>query len=119
MDSCFEDIKRIYINRFRETHGKVLASSLDEFTGKVTSAIMKALNTTDFGQSMVDDLLGESLRKNPDMTPEEWSDIKARLMVFLFHLIMAECPPLKHEFAMHTYDALRKETGNDCPSEKD
>lgn len=119
MDNAFEDIKRIYTNRYRECKGKVLAKDLNDFSNKISGAIMNALNKTDFGQSLVDDLLGESLRKNPNLTPGEWSVIKARLMIFLFHLIMEECPVLKHEYALHTYDALRKETANDTAPEKD
>lgn len=105
----FEDIKCFYVNHYSERDGKVLAKDLDDFTDKVTTAIMDALNGTDVGRDLVDSLHADVLKKNPDLTQEEWSDIKARFMVFLFHLIMSECPVLKHEFAIHTYDALRKE----------
>ena len=105
----FEDIKRIYTNRYSQCKGKVLASNLDDFTNKVTTVIMNTLNKTDFGLDLVDDLRADALRRNPDLTQEEWSDIKARLLVFLFYLLMEECPVMKHELAIHTYDALRKE----------
>ena len=105
----FEDVKRIYINRYSQCKGKVLASNLDEFTSKVTTVIMDTLNGTDIGRDLVSDLREELLKKNPNMLPEEWSDAKARLMTFLFYLIMEECPVMKHELAIHTYDALRKE----------
>ena len=107
--SAFEDIKRDYTNRFHESKGKILASDLDEFTNKVTSVIMDVLNNTVFGRDLVSDLREDNLQKNPNMTQEEWSDIKAKLIVFLFYLIMENCPQMKHEFALHTYDALRKE----------
>ena len=107
--ASFEDIKCIYINRYSQCKGKVLASDLGDFTNKVTTAIMNALNGTDIGRDLVNDLREELLKKNPDMLPEEWSDAKAKLMTFLFYLIMEECPIMKHELAIHTYDAMRKE----------
>ena len=102
----FEDIKRIYVNRWRECKGKVLAGHLDEFTGKILNAITEALNTTIEGRQIVSDLHEEELRRNPLLTDQEWSTIKAQFMVFLFHQIMTECPLMKHEFALHVYDAL-------------
>ena len=105
----FEDIKQIYVNRYRECKGKVLAKDLGEFTAKIIDVIADALNTTTVGQQLVDDLREAELKKNPGMTEEDWSNAKARLMTFLFHLIMTECPLMKHEYALHTYEALRKE----------
>ena len=109
MNNAFEDIKRIYTNRYRECKGKVLAKDLNEFTNKVVNVISDALNATVIGQQLVDDLREAELKKNPDMDEGDWCNAKARLLTFLFHLVLTECPVLKHEYALHTYDALRKE----------
>lgn len=107
--NAFEDIKREYVNRYSETGGVILAQDYESFVHKMLSALQTALNDS----GICDDLLGESFKRNPDMTPDEWSQIKQQFMVFMFHQALTECPQLKHEMAVHLYNELRKENTHD------
>lgn len=104
MINCFEDIKREYVNRYSETGGILLGNSFDDFVSKVLSAEQIALNESE----ICDELLAESFKRNPNMTPEEWSSIKQQFMVFIFYMIMSECPQLKNEMARHLYKKIRR-----------
>ena len=97
----FEDVKRELVN------GRRFASNYDEFVEKMLFAIMKALNTTDEGQEIMDDALGKALRSG--MSPEDWQKQKANILIVLFFLSMEDCSMLRHEFCHHLYKELRKE----------
>lgn len=107
MSSSFEDIKLMYANNFRESHGIMLAKDYASFVDKVLTVIMDTLNTTCEGQELTDQAKGIAIRSNA--TPEEWQKTKVNILTFLFWLTMQECPQLKHEMAIHLYRELRKE----------
>lgn len=81
----------------------MIAKNYADFTNKATTVIMNALNTTE-GKKLTNALLKESLKKNPHLTAEEWSRIKAQFMVFMFKSALDENPELMHEFAHHAYN---------------
>lgn len=111
MDNAFEDVKREYVNRLSETHGICLARNYDEFVEKVMVAAITALNETPEGRSLMDDAVRLALAKG--LTPEQWRDQKIAIIRMLFFVALDSCSYLKHEFAHHLYNELRKENHNE------
>ena len=107
MDNPFEDIKREYVNRYSETGGILLADNYDQFVDKMLRAIMTALNEDYYIRQLIDREMVVAIADGK--SPAEWSDTKARLLKTIFFLVLDECPQLKHEFAVHLYNELRKE----------
>lgn len=108
MDNVFEDIKREYVNHYRESGGMLLADSYDSFVSKVLSAIQLSLNDPySEGWMFVRDLARSAQERG--LSPEQWQQQKVDLMKILFFRIIDECPQLKHEMALHLYHELRKE----------
>lgn len=89
------------------------ASNFTEFTEKAVSALTRALNDTETGQQLMDDLLKQSLKKNPHLTPEEWAKIKQDFLTFCFFAAIKESPEAMHELAGHVYNELRGDNKND------
>lgn len=107
MDNAFEDVKREYVNRYSETGGILLADSYDEFVAKMLTAIMTAINEDPDMLRILDKEMATAIETG--MTPEEWSKEKQNLLIALFFMSIDECSYLKHEFAHHLYNELRKE----------
>lgn len=84
----------------------MIAKNSNEFTEKVSSGIIKALNT-DNGRLISDTLLKKSMEKNPEMTPEEWEKIKGDFLVFIFYELLKRNKNLMDEFAGHMYTELK------------
>lgn len=93
----FEDVKMALVN------GQKFAKNYDEFIQKALTAIQNGLNET----TVPDELLGMSLRKG--LSPEEYQREKVNLMVVCFWICLDSCQPLRHEFAQHLYNELRKD----------
>lgn len=93
----FEDVKRELIN------GKKFANNYDEFVNRMLTCIQTGLNET----SVPDELLNIALRKG--MTPEQFQHEKVNVMVMCFWICLDSCQPLRHEFAMHLYNELRRD----------
>lgn len=89
------------------------ASNFKEFTDKAVTALAKALTDTEMGQKLMDDLLKQSLEKNPALTPEEWAKIKQDFLTFCFFAAVQESPEAMHELALHVYNELKGEINND------
>lgn len=87
---------------------KRIAENFDEFIVKVEEAERTVLNT-EIGQQFTKEYLKECLRKNPEMTAEEWTEKKSELMTVIFLMFVKENPEAFKEFAEHTYNELRKE----------
>ena len=87
---------------------KKIAENFDEFIVKVEEAERKVLNT-EIGQEFTREYLKECLRKNPQMTAEEWKEKKSELMTVIFLMFVKDNPEAFGEFAEHTYNQLRKE----------
>ena len=107
----FEDVKREYMNHYSDRQGRVLANDLSQFLAKMTTVIISALVDTPEGRELMDDAIGYAA--DNAWTQEQWADFKPKLIVFLFHLLLMECPVLKHELALHLYDELRKDDTHD------
>lgn len=74
-----------------------LAKNYDEFVTKIINTEMAALNSEE-GQGYIKTLLDESLKKNPDLTPAEWSKIKQDFILFMFKEVVSKNPSLLNEF---------------------
>lgn len=85
----------------------MIASNFKEFVQTASGAIKNALNETEIGQRLTQELLKEALRKNPNMTEAEWSEIKSQFMTFMFARLVTDHPELMEELGMHTYNELQ------------
>lgn len=85
----------------------MIAENFKGFVDTASDAIRKMLNETEIGQQLTKDILDEALRKNPNMTAEEWQDIKSQFMTFLFAKLVSDHPELMEELATHTYNELQ------------
>ena len=105
MTDAFEDIKREYVNRFSDTETP-FAPDYDTFVSRMLGCIQEALNTTDIGQWIIDKTLCQAISE--EWTAEQWQQYKAGVMKMVFFLALEECPQMKHEFAVHLYNELRR-----------
>jgi hypothetical protein len=64
-----------------------------DFIETIVKGEMMALNSEN-GQEVMKKLLEETLAKNPDITPEEWSTIKKNFMKVVFDKTLSEHPEL-------------------------
>ena len=74
-----------------------LAKNYNEFVTKIIGTEMDALNSEE-GQGYIKTLLDESLKKNPNLTPAEWSKIKQEFILYLFGQVVSKNPSLMKEF---------------------
>ena len=82
-----------------------IANNFNEFVEKVAQAERTALNT-EAGQKITKELLKTALEKNPNMTADEWKQMKSDFMTFVFCQFVQECPEAMTELAHHTYNAI-------------
>ena len=85
----------------------MIANSFDEFVDKTSEAIREVLNNTEAGQQISKALLAGALKKNPNMTPDEWAQMKSQFMTFIFTMFVKENPQAMHELGTHVYNELR------------
>ena len=85
----------------------MIASNFKEFVQTASGAIKTALNETEIGQQLTQELLNEALRKNPNMTEAEWSEIKSQFLTFMFAKLVTDRPELMEELGTHTYNELQ------------
>lgn len=74
-----------------------LAKNYDEFVTKIINSEMDALNSEE-GQGYIKALLDETLKKNLNLTPAEWSKIKQNFILYLFQQVVGKNPSLMSEF---------------------
>ena len=86
---------------------QMIANSFDEFVDKTSEAIREVLNNTEAGQQISKALLAGALKKNPNMTPEEWAQMKSQFMTFIFTMFVKENPQAMNELGTHVYNELR------------
>lgn len=111
MINCFEDIKKEYVNRYRETKGIILARDYESFVNKMLTAIQTALNEDYEIRKILDREMTSAIKAGK--TPAEWNQTKVNIMLTMFFLALEECPCLKHEFCHHLYNELKKENTHD------
>ena len=85
----------------------MIADSFDEFVSKTEAAIREVFNNTEAGQQISKALLAGALKQNPNMTPEEWAQMKSQFMTFVFTLFVKENPQAMRELGTHVYNELR------------
>ena len=86
----------------------MIAKDFDGFVEKTSAAIRVALNSP-VGQEMTQKLLEMKLAQNPNMSPEEWKQVKSEFMTFIFCQFVQDCPGAMQELAGHVWEELRKE----------
>ena len=72
-------------------------NNYEDFIQKVITAETSALNSKK-GQEILQKLYDEAKAQNPDITAEEWSEIKKQFMVSIFHEILKENPNFMSQF---------------------
>lgn len=91
-------------------HGRTTGTKdFDGFVNHCSDAIRRTLNNSEPGQELTKRLLEMKLAENPNITTEEWANIKSKFMTFLFLKMVQDTPDLMHEMAGHVYNELRKE----------
>ena len=78
----------------------MLAKNYADFQSKVINAITESLNLPE-NKGISEDLLKHFLKKNPNMTPEEWNKIKGSFLVYVFTEVLKRDKKLNDEFFMH------------------
>lgn len=84
----------------------MVANNLGEFVDKTGDAIITVLNT-EIGQEITRTMRAEALKKNPNMTPEEWQQMKSQFVAFTFAMFVKENPEAMNELGTHVYNELR------------
>lgn len=78
----------------------MIAENYADFQSKVINAITESLNLPE-NKGISEDLLKHSLKKNPNMTPEEWNKIKGSFLVYVFTEVLKRDKKLNDEFCVH------------------
>ena len=78
----------------------MLAKNYADFQSKIINAITESLNLPE-NKGISEDLLKHFLKKNPNMTPEEWNKIKGSFLVYVFTEVLKRDKKLNDEFFMH------------------
>lgn len=84
-----------------------IAENFDQFVERVSDAERTFLNSPD-GQALTKQLLEMKLAQNPNMTAEEWAQVKSEFMTFLFAMFVKETPEAMKELGGHVWNALQE-----------
>lgn len=84
-------------------------NNYEDFIQKVISAETSALNS-EKGQKILQKLYDEAKAQNPDITVEEWSEIKKQFMISVFREILKENPNFMSQFIGLIKEEIAKET---------
>ena len=82
-----------------------IATDFNGFVDKTSEAIRTALNS-EVGQQLTKELLKMKLKQNPNMTVEEWKQVKSEFMTFIFLMFVKETPEAVKEMGEHIYNEL-------------
>ena len=86
----------------------MLVKDMTAFNECAENAIQNIMNSP-LGLEMTERLLQIKLAENPDITPEEWTEAKRGLALYLFMETLKNEPALMEEYAAHMYRTLRGE----------
>lgn len=86
----------------------MLVKNMTAFNERAENAIQNVMNSP-LGLEMTERLLEIKLTENPDMTPEEWTEAKRGLALYLFMETVKNDENLMNEYAAHMYHTLRGE----------
>lgn len=78
----------------------------EQFADKVGHALKDALNNTDAGKAFTQELLRQSLAKNPHLTAEEWHEIKEGFLTVAFCETCLEHKEFMDDLAQAVWDDL-------------
>ena len=84
-------------------------NNYEDFIQKVITAETSALNS-EKGQEILQRFYDEAKAQNPDITVEEWSEIKKQFMISVFHEILKENPNFMSQFIGLIKEEIAKET---------
>lgn len=84
-------------------------NNYEDFIQKVITAETSALNS-EKGQKILQKLYDEAKAQNPDITVEEWSEIKKQFMISVFREILKENPNFMSQFIGLIKEEIAKET---------
>lgn len=84
-------------------------NNYEEFIQKVITAETSALNS-EKGQEILQKLLDEAKKQNPDLTAAEWSEIKKQFLISVFQEILKENPNFMSQFVGLVKNEITKET---------
>ena len=84
-------------------------NNYEDFIQKVITSETSALNS-EKGQEILQRLYDEAKAQNPDITVEEWSEIKKQFMISVFHEILKENPNFMSQFIGLVKEEIAKET---------
>lgn len=101
-DFIYDDLNRELVNHFPNA----VADNYEQFVDFMLRAIQEALNT-DAGQELIDPIRQHAIDTN--MPQDAWRQVKVKIMLTLFCMMLDELPMLKHELAHHLYHELRRE----------
>lgn len=86
----------------------MIAENYNDFVDKSMIALMKSLNS-EKGQEMVQSLLQEALKQNPNLTPDEWQKMKQQFMMHCFCEFVKNNPDVMQEMGLHLYNELKQQ----------
>lgn len=84
----------------------MIAENYNDFVDKSMIALMKSLNSGK-GQKMVESLLQEALKQNPNLTPDEWGKMKQQFIMHCFYEFVKSNPDVMQEMGLHLYNELK------------
>lgn len=87
----------------------MIANNTTEFLTKASGAICNALNN-EAGQRITEKLLEKAREQNPNLTAEEWQQMKQQFVLFVFAEYMKRDKEAMDELAGHFYNELRNDT---------
>lgn len=84
-----------------------IANDYNGFVETLIESIRNALNSCT-GQEITRELLKQKLKENPNMTKEEWENVKSSFMSYIFLFAVKESPDLMREMSEHLFNELKK-----------
>lgn len=85
-----------------------IADNINDFVKKIIEAERETMNTP-YGQEITKKLFKLKLATNPDITKEEWQQLKSEFLIFLFVMFGRETPEVMKELGKHIWNELRQE----------
>lgn len=83
-------------------------NNYEDFIKKIITAETTALNS-EKGQKILKELLNKAKEQNPDLTVDEWAEIKKQFMLSVFREILKENPNFMSQFIGIVVDKIQNE----------
>lgn len=82
-------------------------TNTERFADRFSKALLEALNHTEAGHKFTQDLLQNALAKNPDLTLEDWNEIRQQAMTAIFCGMCLEHKEFMTDLAEAVWDDLQ------------